>query len=159
MSLLKSLNCVILIALHIITESSAFHPSRPTEMGLCTKTVKSPFRPPPATESTKFSCLEGELNFCCGPMLNQHCCSLDDFAEQFKTLLALLLTFTIIIALLFIVLIVVSITIFYMVHAVHAEDVGATKDKKEVAKELKRMGFETSEDDHSDSAKLIKGNL
>ena len=56
----------------------AFRRGRPAEVGLCTTLTKD------KGYETKFSCLEGKDNYCCGSRTNQTCCNLEEFAANFR---------------------------------------------------------------------------
>ena len=65
---MKRLLCLFVLMVAVV---QSFHVTRNTEIGFCTVTdsMKHPH---------KFSCLQGDRNYCCGGRDNQTCCSIDE---------------------------------------------------------------------------------
>lgn len=69
---------LLLALLCFIVPSFCFHVTRNTEIGLCTVTDDK-------NHPHKFSCLQGDRNYCCGDRYNQTCCSVDEVSTTTAT--------------------------------------------------------------------------
>ena len=61
---------LVAVVTGLLGATSAFHVTRNTEIGLCTFTDDK-------NRPHKFSCFDGDRNYCCGDRRNQTCCSVD----------------------------------------------------------------------------------
>lgn len=124
---MRTLTVFLLFCL-LVDPSHCFHVTRNTEIGLCTVTNDR-------NHPHKYSCLQGDRNYCCGDRYNQTCCSVDEvcfthsgyltlpcnscppcdlqFASQHRTSLTLITVSLALVGLLFLAVVVLSLaTVF-----------------------------------------------
>lgn len=66
----------LILLLLLVPLVHSFHVTRNTEIGLCTITDSN-------KHAHKFSCLQGDRNYCCGGRDNQSCCTVDEVRHFF----------------------------------------------------------------------------
>lgn len=64
----------VLLIFNTIYAIQSFEAKHKTEIAICTKLFEG--------QPVKFSCLEGNSNYCCGSRLEQRCCTVDEVCHK-----------------------------------------------------------------------------